>query len=228
MKNILSRTFSSLKLQGFFGTYLKIYALISDPWFDKKYGTETQTEIELNYLTINSVNIKNGERYQATKVIFLKKLLNHIKPIIPDSPVLVDLGCGKGRVLLVASEFGFREVRGVEFAHELCVTAKDNIVTYKTRKKTDTVFRVIESDAALYKILKDENVFFIFNSFDDLIMTQVLQNIATSIQENMRKVIIIYHNPKFDNLIKSFDGFMKVGDYNFGYPFAIYSNTLKE
>ena len=195
---------------------------------DNKYGIDTQTKIELKDLNINSTNVKNGERYQATKVIFLKKLLNNIKPIIPDSPVLVDLGCGKGRVLLVASEFGFREVRGVEFAHELCETAKDNIVKYKIRGKRDSVFRVIESDAALYKIQKDENVLFIFNSFDDMIMAQVLQNIAASIQEKMREVIIIYHNPKYDNLIKSFEGFMKVREYNFGYTFTVYSNILKK
>jgi hypothetical protein len=98
MRNIVRRMASSLKQVGLYGTYLKVHALFSDPLFDIKYGTDTGKIIDLNKLTIKSPNIKYGVHYQPTKAIFLRKFLQQIKPIIQSKPVLIDFGCGKGRL----------------------------------------------------------------------------------------------------------------------------------
>src|ERR1035437_7106894 len=206
MRNILTRMVGSLKQVGLYGTYLKLYALFSDPFFDIRFGTDTSSIVELNQLTIESNNRKNGVHYQPTKVVFLRKFLKYIQHLIPASSVMIDLGSGKGRVLLIASEFGFREVRGVEFAHELCETAKNNISVYTTKKGSDADFRVIESDVTKYPIQTDENVIFMFNPFNESIMEQVLNNIKLSLQICPRDILIIYVNPTCENLIKSFQG----------------------
>jgi tRNA1(Val) A37 N6-methylase TrmN6 len=74
------------------------------------------------------------------------KLLN-----LPKNKVIVDIGSGKGRVLLMASEFGFKEARGVEFSLNLCEIAKKNIENYTAKKKTNTIFNVYNADARFYQ-----------------------------------------------------------------------------
>jgi len=204
----------------------RIVALIEDYYFDVKYGIDTRSWSELNGLTIESDNLKRGVRYQPTRVLPVRKLLQSIKPMIPDHGTFVDIGCGKGRILLIASEFGFATVRGIEFAHELCEIARNNCAVYRGKTGVVTEFQIIESDVVDYTVNDDENVFFMFNPFDDVVMNKVLNNIATSLEIQPRKIWIIYHNPECGNTIEKHDSFVKSREFVFwDYSFAVYSNN---
>lgn len=98
----------------------RLFVTAFDCLYDLKHGINTAGWISLQELTIRSDNIDRGVHYEPTKVIPLRKLFRKISPILPQGPVLLDFGCGKGRPQLVASEFGFKAARGVEFAKELC------------------------------------------------------------------------------------------------------------
>lgn len=216
----------SLRQQGLWATIFKFYILIIDFYFDIKYETDTCRKIKLDNLTIESYNRERGVDYQVTRVVPLKKLFNNIKLMIPADSLFVDFGCGKGRVLLIAAQFGFREVRGVEFAHELCEIAKNNCAVYKAKTAVRTEFQIIESDVVDYVINTDENVFFMFNPFDEMVLRKVLNNIATSLKVQPRRTLIIYYNPKYGNFIEQHDNFIKSEDFVFwGYNFTVYSNS---
>jgi len=47
----------------------------------------------------------------------------------------VDYGSGKGRVLLVASDYAFKKIVGVEFSKVLNDVAVANIATYRSSKQ---------------------------------------------------------------------------------------------
>jgi len=220
----LQRLKNSIRHQGLRTTIFKFYVLILDFFFDIKYRTDTCKLSKLDDLTIESDNKERGAIYQATRIIPLKKIFNSIKRMIPPNGVFVDFGCGKGRVLLIASQFGFKKVRGVEFAHELCEIAKNNCAVYKRKTKVRTEFQIIESDVVDYVIKNDENVFFMFNPFDEAVLSEVLNNIATSLTIQPRRILIIYYNPKYGNYIEQQDNFVKSGELLFwGYNFAVYS-----
>ncbi len=130
-------------------------------------------------------------RYEPTRVMPLMRLFPALREMMPENSVLLDLGCGKGRVLLLASHWGFREVRGVEFAQELCETAKKNIAIYKARTGVQTEFKIIHADVTRYLIDDEENVFFAFNPFDETIFSQVIENIVASLRRKPRKILIV-------------------------------------
>ncbi len=130
--NLRQRILASLRQQGLVGTMLKVVGIGVERWFDVRYGTDTCTRSQLDDLTIDSANKDKGMRYEPTRVMPLIRLFPALRKMMPANSVLVDLGCGKGRVLLLASHWGFREVRGVEFAQELCEIAKKNIATYSS------------------------------------------------------------------------------------------------
>ena len=223
---VLQRLKNSLRQLGLWATILKSYIIIMDFYFDIKYATETGTRTKLENLTIESDNKERGVDYQATRVVPLRKLFHYIKSMIPDDSLFVDFGCGKGRALLIASQFGFREVRGVEFAHELCEIAKRNCAVYKAKTAVKTEFQIIASDVVDYDVNADENVFFMYNPFDEVVLGKVLDNIATSLTIQPRRILIIYYNPKYGNFIEQHDSFEKAGEFVlWGYNFTVYSNS---
>lgn len=215
-----------LRENGLYDTFFRIYLKIVDILFDVVHNVDTFSEMALSDLTIESENREKGRRYEPSQVMPLRKLFRTINPFLPKERVLVDIGCGKGRVLLVASEFGFRSARGVEFARELCDIARANYERYKRKRRVLTEFEVIEGDASKYVVRPDENIIFMFNPFQDDILRKVLANISASIRARPRNVLIIFKNPKYDPHAGLWDGFIKIKEYNYwGYHYTLYSNV---
>lgn len=222
----IQRAKNSFRKYGIRATIFKFYILIVDFYFDFRYGIDTFAGTTLDNLTIESDNKERGVKYQVTRVIPLRMLFNSIESMIPTDSRFVDFGCGKGRVLLVASQFGFSEVRGVEFAHELCEIARNNCAVYKAKTAASTQFQIIESDAVDYVINTDENVFFMFNPFDKVVLHKILDNIATSLKSHPRKTLIIYYNPAHGNFIEQHNSFVKSREFvHWGYNFTVYSSS---
>jgi SAM-dependent methyltransferase len=222
---ILRRASNSFKRHGLRVSLIKLYVAFVDHWFDFRHGTDTCGWLLLQNLHISSNNKVRGVRYEPARIVLLRKMFECMKPLLSTDGVMVDLGSGKGRVLLIASEFGFRETRGVEFAPELCAIARDNCARYKKSMNTKSDFKIIESDVVDYAISADENVFVMFNPFDDVVLGKVLENIASSLRKHPRKILIGYYSPEHNKTIARHGGFAPVEDINFwGYHFTIYSN----
>lgn len=214
-----------MRSQGPGATVIKIWVWLADHLFDIRYGLDTCKNAPLGELTIESQNKDRGCSYQPTRVAPLRKLFGQIMPLVQPNSVLVDLGCGKGRVLLVASQFGFKEVRGVEFAHELCEIARNNWAAFSRHKGVRAECRVVEADVTLYKIQPDETVFFMFNPFDEAVLSKVLTNIEASLQSSPRKILILYYNPRGGGVIEQRRNFARSQECSFwGYHFVVYGN----
>jgi 16S rRNA G966 N2-methylase RsmD len=218
------RSFSeSIKDRGVTGTFLVTFLYFLDFFFDLKYGTDTFSWVELNDLKIESQNISRGERYQPTHTLPLRKLFNHLQ--IPTGKTLVDLGSGKCKVLLVAAEYGFKNVRGVEFSKELCEIAEQNFKAFSKKHPKITRFEVIHADVGEYQYRDDEDVFYLFNPFDDVVLLKVMKNISASLKRRNRKILIIYFNALHKNIIENSQFFAKLGEYkNLGQEFLIYTS----
>ncbi len=223
--SLLKRLTASLRGQGIADTLVKFQIWLADHWFDIRYGLDTCSWSELKDLTIESGSKNSGYRYQPARILPLRKFFKTVQAQFANQSTLVDFGSGKGRVLLVASEFGFRELRGIEFARELCEVSRMNSGRYKSVTGVDAVFKTIEADAAHYAINADECVFVMYNPFDDSIMKSVLANINLSIQMHPRRVFIVYYNPRWGHLIEQQAGFSLVSTFDWcGYEFSLYSN----
>ena len=200
MNKIQLLLFKSLKNRGFKNTILIAFSHCIDKYFDIKHKTDTSTWVALNDLKINDSKKKHAERYQQTYAVPLRRLFLKLK--FRPGKVFVDFGCGKGRVLLVASKFGFKEVRGIEFSPVLCNVAIENSLIYNEKNQTKTNFIVINSDVIDYKFDDSEEVFFLYHPFDGYVMKQVVQNIYESLQRQKRKIWIIYRNARFGSIVE--------------------------
>lgn len=187
---------------------------VSDYWFDFYYGTSTTGWIPSSQLNTTSVNRQHSERYQATKTRPFKKLMRRLS--FPEGSVFIDVGCGKGKVLLIATGFGFARVAGVEFDGDLCRTARMNIEKFRRRTGTTTDVQVIESDILDYEIQPDENVFYLYNSFGEVVLRRFLENVRSSLRVAPRKVWLIYHIPIHTDVVEEMGIFSRRTDHFVG------------
>ena len=152
-------------------------AVIEDEAFDWRYGVDTRGITPLAELAIDSRHVAHGVHYAPTRVRYFRAVLRALP--IPRDSVFVDLGAGKGRMLLLAAQSGcFRKVVGVEFSGELCRTAERNIRRFQRHYAGNVTVEVVHADAADYEVQPDQNVFFMFNPFGPVVMQQVIQCIG--------------------------------------------------
>lgn len=157
--------------------------------FDKRYRTDTSSFVELRELDVAGGNKRYGERYQPSPVYSLRRLLRRLDIHYPDYS-FIDFGSGKGRTLLVAGELPFRQVLGVEFSEELHRKAEQNIERYPKRQAAHV--KTVHADATMATLPEDALVLYFFNPFTRPVLEKVLANIAASVADKPRPVLLIY------------------------------------
>lgn len=167
--------------------------------FDVKHGTDTSRVVPVGSLDLPTEAAKHAVRYQtAISEVFID-LLNEL-PISYDKYVFIDLGSGKGRALLSASNFPFKQIIGIELAPSLHRIACSNISIYRTPIQRCHHIISLCQDAAAYTIPTDNVVIYLFNPFDDQIIAAVLSNIEHSLHTYPRSLYIVYLKPAYRRL----------------------------
>ncbi|MFZ1685044.1 MAG: hypothetical protein WAU88_13090 [Candidatus Zixiibacteriota bacterium] len=208
------------------GIAIKCYIVMVDWWFDLRYQLDTRQVVPLDNLTVAGENRQHGHRYEPARTAILRKVLPRLKELAPDDSTFVDLGSGKGRVLMVAAECGFRNARGIEFAGDLCTIASANCASFKRKSGSDCNFDIVETDAAAYHPSQTDRVFFMFNPFDAELLGKVLGNIEASVTASPRPIFICYYNPAFGESAEDRSSFKLLLELNYwGYRFKVYSNA---
>ena len=147
--------------------------------------------------------------------------MGRLRPCAED--VFIDFGCGKGRVLLAASQYGFKRVEGIELAGELCEIARNNIAAFASKQRLKTEFRVVQQDAGTYEVPDDANYFYFFNPFGEQVMRSTMGNIVNSLQRRPRAATLIYCNPLCRRCIEETGVFHALGEFVYG-EFIVYTN----
>jgi SAM-dependent methyltransferase len=151
--------------------------------FDLKHGTDTGSPAPLWKFRIASPNRRFGTRYQASDE---QEILDAIKTLDENLQtfVFVDLGCGKGRTLLVAANLGFKQVIGVEFVRELAEIARTNL------EKMGVTNAIVEQrDAADFQIPNGNSIVYLYNPFSQEVVRKVLARLR---QAQINKLYIVY------------------------------------
>lgn len=165
-----------------------------DAEFDGSQRVRTGGTGYLYDLSIVGKNARHGHTYMACDP---QRVLDAVVNLDRDllRYAFVDLGSGKGRVLILAARFPFRSIIGVEFAVEFHLIAQDNlhILTADMRQR----ITLVNGDAALYQFPPEPLVVFLFNPFDRHLTKKVARNLFESNERNPREIIVVYVNPLF-------------------------------
>jgi SAM-dependent methyltransferase len=161
---------------------------------EKKYQLNTSAPIELVDLTIKSGDRSKSSRYEAINFFVLEALLQKMRDTTSEI-AFTDLGCGKGRAMVVAAHYGFTQIKGIDFASEVCLFAEKNMEA--THKKFPAIqYKIFCDDVLHYNIEKSECVFFMFNPFNEEIIREFLIKIERSIAHYPRTIYMLYASPR--------------------------------
>lgn len=197
--NRLSWSINSLRQRGLGRTLQVATSYIADYWFDFTYGTDTARRMEVRDMDFQSESKAHSSCYGATKARPFAELMRQLQP--DRSSVLVDVGCGKGRVLMLGALNGFKHVVGLEFAPELCRIARRNWDRFEAKEKTGTRMELIEGDAAQHEFRNNESIVFMFNPFGPAILEKVVANFRRSVEDHPRPCWWIYLAPRYADVV---------------------------
>jgi SAM-dependent methyltransferase len=142
------------------------------------------------------------------------------KPVEFDRFTFVDIGSGKGRTLLMASEYPFRKIVGVELIAELHDAAQQNIRDYRSPTQRCVQIEALCADACEFVFPETPLVLYFFNPLPEPGMRLVMARLEKSLAANPRPMWILYHNPLLEHLIGEGAGFARVGGTE---QYSIYS-----
>jgi len=134
-----------------------------------------------------------GVQYQASEPELFREILASV-PVSIEGFTFIDLGSGKGRTLLMASDHPFRRIIGIELLAELNATAAQNIALYKSDQQKCFNIEARAGDARYFEFPSEPTVLYLFSPFPEHIMREVLGNLEQSFIKSPRPVYVLYHN----------------------------------
>lgn len=164
---------------------------------EKKYNIHTTGADELKHVKEAGTDISHSTLYMPVSYYLIEKIFTEFEGCKFKN--IIDIGCGKGRILCVAAYKGFPKVTGIDFSTKLCGDAKDNLMHIKEKVQL-LQYEIINTDATDYPIPYDADCIFFFNPFDEIIMKEVIENIKSSLEKNPRNITIVYINPLYKGL----------------------------
>ncbi len=111
-----------------------------------------------------------------------------------------DVGSGKGRALLLASDYPFREIIGIELSPELDRVARANIARYRGARHHPRV-TCIQGDAAEFLWPSGPLIVYMWNAFTRPVMERVFQNLEASLAQQPRELYLVYVHPELDSML---------------------------
>jgi SAM-dependent methyltransferase len=143
--------------------------------------------------------------YQPTE----PSLFHEMMDAMPSQPefdfrnfTFIDLGSGKGRTLLMASDYPFRRIIGVELLPALNQIAQENFSKYHSDKQKCFALEATCADATEFAFPSEPTVLFLFNPLPEFGLKRLIANLARSLEQSPRPVYVLYHNPLLSHVIE--------------------------
>jgi len=162
--------------------------------FDRRHGTDTARIREIGSLSIDSANAVHAVRYEPTAEAVALQALSSI-PTDVRSFSFVDYGCGKGKILLLASAYPYRSLIGLDFAPELVEVARRNVEAFERAQERECRTNVLCAEAGDFDPPEGNLVAYFYNPFGRPVMEKVEEQLRQAAIRCDCDMFVIYVNP---------------------------------
>ena len=164
--------------------------------FDLLNQTDTYKRVSLEEYDQTDY-IEHACEYMPSYSSVITKSIKKI--LINDSKVLdnqfVDIGCGKGKSLILASKIGFKSGTGFELNKKLADIAQNNLQIKKINKS----FKILNCNAVSSDIIPCFSICYFYNPFDKNLSKKFFQILNENKSKNNK--YLIYVNPLYSDLL---------------------------
>jgi len=162
--------------------------------FDKRHHVETAREELLGEMGVAADAIERGNAvYRVTWGWLIKKAMAQLD-IDPRRYSFIDYGSGKGKAMLMASDYPFKTIIGLEYAQRLHDIAAENCRTYRSADQQCHSLKQILGDALDYTPPPGPIVCFMCNPFDETTLRTVFNSWRARCEGGEREIRILYLN----------------------------------
>ena len=122
----------------------------------------------------------------------------------------VDLGCGKGRAVMMASELPFRQVIGVELNASLAKIAESNLAAWTGSTGAGRAVcpvRILHQDATEFSFPEGPCLLYLFNPFAAPVVAHLIERLESEFAGRPGLLDVIYFNPEAGELLEAHPGF---------------------
>lgn len=142
--------------------------------------------------------------YQPTEPVTFREMIatfRHFSGAFLEDFTFIDLGSGKGRTLLMASDYPFRRIIGVELLPSLHRVAQQNIAAYKSDSQQCFVLESVCGDATAFPLPAGPLLVYLFNPFSETGIRRTVENLKKALQSAPRPAFVLYHNPQLESVL---------------------------
>lgn len=172
--------------------------------FDQMHGVDTSGLVPAKHLITGHPNDEHVTAYYGVAPSILRALIDRWRETILPHPIgrytFIDIGAGKGRGLLVASEYHFRKVVGIELNPSMAAVARQNVALWTKAHSEDSTaprlapIEVLEQDALDFDLPGIPTLLFLFHPFEAPVLKQLLERIETQFARRSGTLDLIYVN----------------------------------
>src|SRR5450631_155810 len=152
--------------------------------FDRIHGTQTSGFVSADQLPVGEAARAHAVFYAGSQPSVVREGLKALPPV--ETCTFIDLGCGKGRPLLVASEFPFRDILGVELSPPLAEIARRNAAIIAKRFPRRTAVRIAVADASTFPLPAGDLVLFLYHPFGAELVAKVVAAVEAALSAERR------------------------------------------
>lgn len=188
--------------------------------FDRAHGVDTDGLLYADALATGHAHDDHNAGYYATAPSLFRGGLELWRGTLAGTGygaadyTLVDIGCGKGRVLMLAADYSFRAIVGIELNPRLTRVARKNLHKWLRRPRACPGVRIIEGDALSFPLPEGPLALFYFNSFERELTEQWLSRLAETARARTQPLDLIYIHPEFDALVRQLPGVQVLAETN--------------
>ena len=181
-------------------------SLAEEAKFDRRRGVQTSARIDPKTLSVIGAHRASAVRYQPISEGSFQTLLARLVDLVGAALPLyrfIDMGCGMGKVLLLAAEYPFQQVIGVEFAPELVAICEKNLREDRAAlQRRCHATTVTLADAADFSFPRGPLVVFLYNPFGPEVLAPLLNNLCCAERSGAYEDFVVYHNAQHAQLLE--------------------------
>jgi SAM-dependent methyltransferase len=182
---------------------------------DVDYGIDTSGYISADVCAPDAALASHISPYGGSQPSIVRASL----AVLPDREeyAFVDLGCGKGRPLVLASEFGFQRILGVEISPALAAVARANAAAIGAGYPARTPIEVLLGDATAAPVAGRRVVYYMYHPFDRSLVQLLVTGIARQLMAGVEHGFFVYYNPVHGDVLDRSARFRRWSAEEFGY-----------
>jgi len=189
--------FKALQMRGLGSTLAMIRVALADKAADKALGLLAHDFLDPRLSDPLAPNVEHANYYQPVRTIPFRTLMKELKP----DPCIgfVDVGAGTGKAMLLAAEYGFRSVRGVELAASLCEDAKKNFAKF-AGKHPHAKLEISQGDALAFPLREHDRFFFLNDPFSEEVFAPFIERLREHRRSAQGELTLVYKNNNLRNI----------------------------